>query len=140
MLREIVVGTIIATSLMTIFSYMYSEISKKQFREPELLNNLMARLHWIGPTAWPRHWLGWLIHYWVGLVFVATYHLSGIVNDLGDYVVAGAACGVIGILGWRVTFSLHPGPPALNVKEYYAQLFVAHIVFGAGAFLGDLLL
>ena len=137
MILVIVLTTVIATSLMTVFSYMYSDLRQKQFREPELLNELLARVRWINPQAGRNHWAGWCIHYLIGLMFIAIYYGSGIVNSFDAYLVAGTLSGIIGIVCWITTFALHPSPPAIRYKEYYLQLLIAHIIFGIGAYLSD---
>jgi len=122
---------------MTVFSYIYSNTRGKQFREPKLLNELLARLGWISFSAGPNHWTGWVIHYLVGFLFVAVYYWLGIVKTFDDYLIAGTVCGIIGIAGWRTVFAIHPNPPVIRFREYYLQLLVAHVVFGIGAYLGD---
>ena len=133
---KVVIAALVATSLMTLFSYAYSAVRKQQFRETELLNHLLARLHWIDPSAGVHHWAGWCIHYLIGLFFVAIYYWTGIVHDFSDYVIAGALAGMVGVAGWKVIFALHPSPPSIPFKEYYLQLIAAHMVFGIGAYLG----
>ncbi len=132
------IATLLATSLMTIFSYVVSAIRKKKFREPELLNDLIRRLNqkepgFLIPIA------GWIIHYFVGLLFIIAYHLYWRATDtdptFNNCIVLGAFSGLIGIFGWQLAFSIHPNPPSIDFKEFYIQLFFAHVIFGAGAFL-----
>lgn len=131
----------VAIALMTIFSYVYSGLRKKKFKEPALLNELAARLRWIPAHTISYHPIGWLIHYIVGVLFIVAYEivLQHTDVDLNFYslVVAGAIFGVVGIAGWTITLRIHPSPPPeIILSEYYLQLFVAHIIFGIGAAAG----
>jgi hypothetical protein len=127
----------IAIAFMTVFSYIYSNIRKKKFKEPMLLNELMARLHWIPIHTIAYHPIGWLLHYVVGVLFVIVFETvrqqTGIDPSFVTLTVAGAAFGIIGIIGWEITFRIHPSPPPdIKMSEYYLQLFIAHIIFGIG--------
>lgn len=136
-------ATIASTSIMTLSSYCYSSIRRKQFNEPEILNDLMMRLNVIKTKSISKHQAGWVIHYLVGLQFIigfkAFLNLSHYEPTITLFIILGAICGVIGILGWKFTFSAHPNPPALDFKEFYIQLFFAHIIFGVIAYLVFLL-
>jgi hypothetical protein len=131
----------VAAALMTTFSYIFSSIRKGKFKEPMLLNELMARLHWIPVHTIAYHPLGWLTHFVVSVLFVAAFeivkHHTGIDLTFLTLTMAGAIFGVIGIIGWEITFRIHPSPPPdVKLSEYYLQLFIAHIVFGIGMFVG----
>ena len=125
---------------MTAFSYYLSYIRKKQFREPELLNELLVRARMMKFTASKNHPAGWIIHYLVGVVFVIIYQLIAAVTaltpDILFYSLGGLISGFIGVAIWHVTLSLHPNSPALDLKEFYFQLVIAHIIFGLSAYAG----
>lgn len=130
----ILLTSIIATSAMTAFSYLYSNLQKKQFREPELLNILIGR--WIKKSQpiSKNSLMGWLIHYFVGFLFLIIFSLTcygfGLKPTMGLGVLLGFLAGFIGIVGWHLTLSLHPNPPRLELKEYYPHLILVHIIFG----------
>jgi hypothetical protein len=131
----------VAIALMTIFSYVYSGIRKKKFKEPMLLNELAARLRWIPIHTISYHPMGWLVHYVVGVLFIVAYEIvrehTGVDLDFLSLVVAGAIFGIIGVAGWTIAFRIHPSPPPeIKLSEYYLQLVVAHIIFGIGAAAG----
>jgi Na+/H+ antiporter NhaA len=128
----------VGTSLMTIFSYAIGIIRKKKFSEPALLNELISRLKQkslgaLVPIA------GWFLHYLIGLLFIISYHLYWRESDshptIINCIILGALSGVIGICGWKLAFRIHPHPPNIDFKEFYSQLFFAHVVFGVGAFM-----
>lgn len=132
---SLVLSCLIATTLMTAFSYLLSTLSGKQFREPELLNTLLSRV--IRRTLSPNHFAGWLMHYGVGLLFVASYYFLFRRSHPSwfHYALAGFISGIVGVIIWFVTFRFHPAPPTLDRKKFYIQLIPAHIVFGIGAYI-----
>ena len=117
-----------ATSAMTLFSYAVSNLTGQQFREPVLLNHFFNNAQ---PRPAAR---GWWLHYLVGLGFALVYQLlwkrSFRLPPTSDGLSYGALCGLIGILGWRITFATHPRAPRINRRGYLTQLFVAHLIFG----------
>jgi hypothetical protein len=128
----------VGTSLMTMFSYAVGMIRRKKFSEPDLLNELLSRLkkksfRSLVPIA------GWFLHYFIGLLFIISYHLywreSNSNPTMVNCIILGAISGVIGICGWKLAFHVHPNPPRIDFKEFYAQLFFAHVVFGIGVFI-----
>jgi hypothetical protein len=125
---------------MTAFSYVYSWLRKKTFREPELLNELLSRLGLLSQNNVKKHPAGWIIHYLVGVLFVVAYgyifratHLD---PTLLTYAGFGFVSGIIGIIGWKITFGIHPRPPEIHFSEYYLHLLIAHVIFGMGVWLG----
>lgn len=136
MILQFLIISCICTSLMTTFSYGVAAILKQQFREPELLNMLAIRLKIIKVTSDKNHPLGWIVHYAVGVLFVAIIELiraqANISLTILYYILAGAICGLIGIVMWFVTFRMHPNPPKLWYTAFYIQLILAHIIFGIG--------
>ncbi len=126
-------ASLVATTVMTLFSYGVSVLSGKQFREPELLNALFTCVR----TKLPGRYLGWFIHYLVGILFVAAFELAFrfIQPGLKSYLTLGFAGGIFGVMIWHLTFSIHPRPPVVTKPAFYGQLIIAHIIFGAGAYL-----
>ncbi len=141
---RIILTAFFATSLMTVFSYLYSAIRKKQYREPELLNILLSRLNFGKILTITHPSAGWIIHYLIGFLFILAYFLLwnvlGIVPTFLTCCILGAVSGMIGIMGWKIVLNLHPYPPAIIYREFYFQLLIAHVVFGVGAFLSIILL
>lgn len=130
---KILISAIVATSAMTLFSYAVSNSKKKNFREPQLLGQLVERL--------PNKFLkqssqitGWGLHYAIGLLFVAIYDKLWKQENLKPSLTSGAllgtASGLIGVIGWKGMFKAHPNPPAKNLKPYFGHLMFAHVVFG----------
>lgn len=130
----VLIPALIATSAMTAFSYIYSEIVKKQFREPELLNKLLMSWSNSFQNLTKSSLVGWAIHYLVGVFFMLVFYLIWQILNVEATVVSGIimgfAAGILGVVGWRFTFWIHPNPPKLDFKQYYIQLILAHVVFG----------
>ena len=134
---QIVISSIAATSLMTLFSYAVSASARELYKEPVLLTYLLT-VTGIEVSQPVKVILAWVLHYIIGLAFVIGYHYLWIYDILDmSWPVAfllGAISGIIGILGWIIMFSLVPKKPNIDYKGYYAQLFVAHVIFGIVAF------
>ena len=135
-LLQILVATIEATSAMTLFSYAVSASFRELYKEPVLLTFLLAQLK-IEVSLKSRATLAWLLHYFIGFIFVLIYHFLW-VNDILklsilNALLLGSISGIIGIIGWMIMFRLADYKPNIDFKGYYIQLFFAHIIFGVVA-------
>lgn len=140
MLRVVVVSTA-AIAVMTAFSYAYSALRRQRFKQPPLLNELLAGLQVIPLHRIRSHPAGAVIHYLVGVLFIALFEWICPSDTphraFGAVVAWGALCGVAGVLGWYATYKLHPRPPAeISSPEFYLQIYIAHLFFGLGAYAG----
>jgi len=129
---KIILATIVATATMTAFIYYVSKRFHKLFKEPVLLNIILSAL---GAEMVPERknaW-GWAIHFMIGLLFVVAYHLIWHFTDIDPTwftgLIFGIISGLIGIFSWFFLFKLPPNPPKIHFKQYYLQLFIAHILF-----------
>jgi hypothetical protein len=127
---SIVLQCVAATSIMTAFSYALSAITRQQFREPEMLNQLAD------PQRKAAGAIGWGIHYFVGLLFILAYEalFAQRTDAPAVYLLAGFISGLLGVAGWYTTLTLHPHPPNINRAAFYVQLVPAHIIFALGAY------
>lgn len=136
-MMQIFLSGIIATSLMTFFSYLMSRFTHSQFREPQLLNELINRSASLSIEPGKRNATGWIIHYSIGFLFVFIFNYIWDNTQLKPSIITGALLGFIfgfiGISGWKIMFTLNPEPPEIAYKQFYFQLIIAHIVFGIGA-------
>ena len=137
-LLQIVISSIAATSVMTLFSYAVSASFRELYKEPVLLTFILTKLH-IEVSPNTKSILAWLLHYVIGLLFVIAYHFMWIYN-LAAFLwsialLFGAISGIIGILGWAMMFKAVDQKPNIDIKGYYLQLFFAHVIFGLVAFL-----
>lgn len=128
---------LIATSLMTLFSYIWSGIGGNKFKEPQLLNQLIQRSATIRLNPGKSNVTGWIIHYTIGWFFVLCFHLiwsyTILEPSLGNGAILGAIAGVVGITGWKTFFYLNADPPEIEFRKFYFHLMLAHIIFGLGA-------
>ncbi|MCB7480558.1 hypothetical protein [Christiangramia sediminis] len=128
----LLIFSILATLLMTAFSYVCTMLTGNNFREPELLNQLINTSR-IPLKAGKKSVLGWLLHLLIGFVFGVIMSLVWDFFELSSYLIfgliSGIIAGVLGILGWQVMFYLNPQPPDIDLNKFYAQLIVAHVIF-----------
>ncbi len=134
---KILVAGVVATSLMTIFSYGVSIVRSSQFREPQLLNILINRSHIFKIEIPKNSKIGWGIHYFIGWIFILIYDIiwnnTQFEPTLTPGIIFGFMTGIVGVIGWRILLSLHHDPPHIKWVEYYLQLIVAHVIFWMGA-------
>lgn len=124
-----------ATLAMTAFSYGFSYMVKGNYKEPQLLNYLLAKI----PSTKKSFFksgdiIGWLIHFITGFLFVVlfaiiSFHYS-IKPTAGVGLIYGFIIGLIGVIIWSILFKLHPSPPKTNRVLFFTQLIIAHIIFG----------
>ncbi|MES2575352.1 MAG: hypothetical protein V4572_10445 [Bacteroidota bacterium] len=133
---QIVISSIVATSVMTLFSYIISASFRELYKEPVLLGYCLTTFN-LSISKNLKIILGWVLHYIIGVLFVIGYHLVWI-NDvmLQNWISAlilGAVSGLIGILSWIIIFKISKYKPKIDFKGYYLQLFFAHVIFGLSA-------
>jgi hypothetical protein len=138
-ISQTIAAAALGTTVMTLFSYWISSAKKKQFREPELLQELLQKLPLqIAPGTAKA--AGWLIHYSVGFSFCAIYdaiwkHKASRAS-IANGIMLGGTSGLVGISGWHLVLSAHPNPPVVDLKKYYGHLMLAHMIFGAFSAIG----
>ncbi len=129
---------IVATTLMTAFSYILSNLLNRQFREPELLNIVLSRSDFFRLELSKNSSAGWILHFLIGWLFIwifeMVWKLEFVSLSIISGFILGLAAGIIGVLGWKLFFYLSKNPPETNWNiEYYIQLIIAHIIFGVSA-------
>lgn len=73
---KILFSSIVGTSAMSLFSYLISNRENKNFREPQVLGQLIKRLPTRGSKE-SAQMAGWGMHYAIGFLFVACYSKYG---------------------------------------------------------------
>ncbi|RZJ66290.1 MAG: hypothetical protein EOO50_10180 [Flavobacterium sp.] len=133
-LLHLIVSSFIGTCVMTSFSYMISESFGQMYREPALLGYIIQRLN-ITVSDRLKNLLGWALHYATGIIFTLCFLPIWISQGVtvANTLIMGTFAGIAGILSWMVAFRLSPEKPKIDYLGYYAQLFVAHFLFTAGA-------
>ncbi|MFL9831750.1 hypothetical protein ABS764_12920 [Flavobacterium sp. ST-87] len=134
---QILISSLVATSVMTLFSYIISESFRELYKEPVLLSYCLTALA-ISLSAKTKNVLGWIIHYAIGFLFVFGYYLLWENEIISETWIAafilGAISGIIGILSWVIIFKISDYNPKIDFKGYYLQLFFVHVIFGLSAF------
>ena len=133
----ILISGFLATTVMTIFSYILSRQKSEQFREPELLNSLILRSDRLNIHPPKNGFPGWVVHYSIGWTFVVIFYLvweyspisPGIISGL----VMGLVAGLVGITGWKIMFDLSGNPPDIHMRQFHIHILVAHVLFGITA-------
>lgn len=129
-------SAMMATSVMTLFSWVYALIFKNNAREPELLGKLIRRMR-PGTSKRNARAAGWVAHYGVGLLFAELYgqiwERTALNPDVRTGLVFGGLSGIAAILIWKFTLTIHPLPPAVNFAKFAINLFLAHLIYGLAA-------
>ncbi len=129
---KLLVAAFSATNVMTTFSYLMAGKYKALFAEPVMLNFILHRLHLCIPGRFKK-FTGWLAHYCIGLAFVFAYALlwryAGIQFGWLSAFTFGVASAIIGMIGWTLIYRLPDKKPPVPLRDYYVQLFFAHIIF-----------
>ena len=135
-ISKILTSSVGGTSLMSLFSYLISDSKHKNFREPEILGELIKR---VVPdvSKTQADIAGWALHYAAGTVFTGIYdqiwEKTSIKPSVKSGAILGAISGLAGIAIWRAAIAAHPNPPIKDYNSYYKHLLLAHVFFGIAA-------
>jgi hypothetical protein len=134
-ITNIIYAGVAGTTGMTLFSYIVSKKKNKNFKEPQLLGQLINRSTSLSNSS---KIAGWLLHYMAGILFAVIY--SGLLNNtkmknrLPESLITGGVSGIAAVCIWHTVFKLHPLPPLVARRKYYGHLIATHILFGAVTF------
>jgi hypothetical protein len=130
-MKKTIEAGIVATSVMTAFSYALSAMEKENYKEPQLLSGFVKG--WLSKENGIINYSGWLVHYTLGCTWAGVYTL---LNKQFSHKVSskhaflfGCISGAIGVLTWKALFEHHPHPPKTAHRKFYRQLFAAHLLF-----------
>ena len=129
--KKILLPSVVATSLMTLFSYLIAETEKKNFSEPELLAKIEKKKLAVSKQfALPA---GWATHYIIGIImtlfFDVTWKQLKIKTTLHRGITASVFGGLIAIVSWHILFTALPKHTHNYYMKFYTQLFIAHVLF-----------
>lgn len=132
-LQQVFIPGIAGTTAMSAYSYVVSLLKNKNYKEPVLLGKMATRLIGLRENK-HQQWIGWLLHYVVGLLFAELYtpfwNMNAPTKNIKTGLVLGGISGLAAILIWKFTLSAHPLPPAVHFTGFAMVLFAAHLVFG----------
>ena len=133
---RIMIGALVGTTMMTIFSYLISVGFQKLYKEPVLLKYLLLKS---GASLTKKETAagGWILHYAIGILFITIYHFLWTSNSIAltwlNGLFLGIASGIVGILGWFVMFKISKFKSDIDFAGYFVQLLFAHIIFALSA-------
>lgn len=134
---KIFLAALVGVIVMTLFSYTISTAFRKLFKEPVLLNLLLDRAGIVRISDVHKNMLGWILHFFIGLIFVILYDRIWAWTTLEpswiNGLIFGVVNGIVGMPGWWLLFKIHPNEPKIDFKNYSWHLFIAHILFALGA-------
>lgn len=123
----------IATFGMTLFSAVWSRMSKNQFREPALLSHIIASNSDYRTLTKQAYKIGWMLHILLGAAFLGIYELlwmfTGLERNFLWAFVFGTVLGILGVFGWMLMFKTIRYEFEFNYLQYYLHLYFAHLVF-----------
>ena len=133
----IIAAGIAGTSAFTLFSYLSSKLSGRNFKQPELIGKMIKRTD-IDLDKNESQFAGWLMHYLIGIAFAGAYEelikVTGIKPSIKNGAIMGALSGFPASATWHTSLEMHPAAPRKSNFEYYVELFLGHVVFGATCF------
>ncbi len=128
----IICSAIVGTTVMTLFSYLVSKSFNKLYKEPILLKYVLERTH-VSISSNLTLFLGWFLHYVIGILFVVIYHFIWMNRwmeiSIFHSFILGFASGLVGIVAWRFMFAVSDSESKVDMKGYFFQLVIAHILF-----------
>jgi hypothetical protein len=131
---------IIGTAAMTLFVEAVCVIFKKPFHVVHILSHILrfSSSPKSGPNSYVMYGIALVVHYTIGILFA--YGFDFLVKQelidltLTDVLLFGSFAGVVGIIGWRICFALHPNPPEVNLAHYLLVIWLGHLVYAVGLF------
>jgi len=128
------ISSLIATAVMTIFSFLFSAFFRREYQIPIVISHVLADL--FRKKANPVYLAcGWLGHFVIGIIFSSAFYFPHWARE-SRYDVSlmygfamGCAFGAIGCLLWRAVFYVTPFSKPLLPYGYYVHLYLAHILF-----------
>ncbi|MGA9637419.1 hypothetical protein [Flavobacterium sp.] len=137
-LNTILLSSILATIVMTTFSYLMSTTFNELYKEPVLLTYFLNKFN-LKISFQLKNILAWLLHFVIGYIFVLSYHFLWTYTILNlsvlNGILFGAVSGLLGILGWVSIFEYTQYQPKIDFNGYFIQLFFAHVIFGLVAYI-----
>ncbi|MAS70047.1 MULTISPECIES: hypothetical protein [Zunongwangia] len=131
----LVIFGIIGTTMMTIFSFIYSYITNYSFNEPNLLNYVLVTSEFLFlRRLGEQQIIGWIFHYLIGIAFAYLYYKGIDIYDfdstLPNGVLYGIILSVLGISGWACLLFKNFPIPDIYFKGFFFHLILAHLVYG----------
>jgi hypothetical protein len=138
----IVLSGVAGTLAMTLFTELVSAIFKKPFHVVQILSRMLRRRD--NPELLAGKYVSYsiamIVHYTIGILFSYAFNFflkQGLLQlTLWNALLFGILAGLIGVLGWRIVLAIHPNPPKIIPSQYLLVIWVGHLIFAIGTFLG----
>jgi hypothetical protein len=139
MKMQIILSGLSGTLAMTLFIELISAIFKKPFHVVRILARMLSDNNESVVKKNITYCIAVVVHYSIGVLFAYAFHFL-VKQDLIDptlwhALLFGALAGLVGILGWRMAFALHPNPPVINRPHYLFVIWIGHLIFAMGTFI-----
>lgn len=135
-IATIVAAGMIGTFLMTFFLNILSTYNSRIMSMHLVLRTMLTfGPNYEGDLSGHRRAVltGYAAHYGIGVMFMFLYYTLWryeiVKPDLIGGIFLGAAGGVVAIIFWYWFFVIHPNPPAVPLRGYFINVFLAHFVF-----------
>jgi hypothetical protein len=137
----IILSGIAGTALMTLFMYLMSYATQKVMKVTKILGTMITMGNYGRGELKEQQFsivTGIIMHYLVGIIFMFCYYQLWRIGFGGPNfltgLIFGFASGVFAIGVWYAFFAIHPNPPAVPLRSYLFNLFLAHFIFVLGCF------
>ncbi|WP_336518510.1 hypothetical protein [Pollutibacter soli] len=137
MIAKIILSTLAATAVMTLFTNMAAMLLKKNLFVIRILTRLLERKsERVNQKNFFPYWaLATIIHYLIGIffAFVCLYWAPKLLQTtpvFGDWLTCGLILGVVAVVSWITLKKIRDGS-RLDApwKLFYVVIFLGHIVF-----------
>lgn len=136
-LLKVILAGILGTILMTGFSYILARLKDQEFREPRLLNMILRRSTYDKVNPSNNSILGWVVHFSIGIILMTLFYIIHLIFSFSisfmSILVYGVFAGILSILSWHLMFIISPNSENVELKEFYVQILIAHVLFALGA-------
>jgi len=133
MIENLPIG-ILSTLAMTLFTESVFAIIKRPYHVVRILGNMLlfnraTNLRSVPPRSMVL--IANFIHYAIGIIFTFGFH--GLVTGKAESLLIGSLfygvlIGVVAVIGWRLFFHIHPGPPPVELHVYLLVIALGHVV------------
>lgn len=138
-----VLAGILGTFIMTLFIYVASLFIGNDFRVPAILGSMVtmqAKPSGAVSRSWSAIITGNVLHYTIGVILALAYKKGMVIfrfsNTLSNAILYGIVAGYCAVLFWFIFIKLHPLAPAIKLPLYLTFIFIGHLFFAVGVWLG----
>jgi hypothetical protein len=138
---EIILSGLSGTLAMTLFIELVSAILKKPFHVVRTLARMLKcnSKNDSASKKYLTYCIAVIVHYSIGVMFAYAFDFAlnkGLIELVWIHALLfGGLAGLIGIIGWRIFFAIHPNPPKIMLPQYLLVIWTGHLIYAVGTFL-----